>query len=222
MPHYSNATRRTFKPPYTKPVLETELLRKYIATARTITPEISKETENVFVNYYVRIRSQGAENKSTPITARQIEGLLRLAEAYAKIRLSDTTNEEDALNAVSMMEHCYKLIATDPETGLIDVQRIDQGITSSERNRVAKIQNIINTLIATHGKTLPIEDILERAAQKDINEEQASSAIEKLKRSGDLFEPKPGLYSEGVIYTSSIYITSHPKKDFSRMTMHPS
>ena len=66
----------------------------------------------------------GSNYKTIPISARQIEGVIRMSEAFAKIRLSEKVDKIYAVNAVELMDYCLKRIAMDTETGTVDIDRI--------------------------------------------------------------------------------------------------
>jgi hypothetical protein len=99
--------------------IEPELLRKYIAYARkNVNPKLTDEANMVLKEFYVSTRnSSGDEESPVPITARQLEAIIRLAEASAKIRLKDTVDKEDAQKAVRLQLACLKEVGVDPETG---------------------------------------------------------------------------------------------------------
>ena len=92
-----------------------------------------------------------------------------------------------------MLQFCLTEIGIDPETGKIDIDRITSGITSSQRNKFVMVKKIIDELENKIGKTIPIDDIMKEAEAKGI--EDVEDAIDKLKRSGDIFEPKRGFLS---------------------------
>ena len=54
------------------------------------------------------------------------------------------------------------------------------------------MREAINELEGKIGKTIPVEDIVKEAEEKGIKTDSVDEAIEKLKRSGDLFEPRRG------------------------------
>jgi replicative DNA helicase Mcm len=181
-----------------KSEIDTQLLRKYIFLAKKIKPVISEGASEKLLNHYLTIR--GRYNKeegkiAVPISARQLEGLIRLSEAYAKLRLSKEVSTEDAVRGINLMDKCLKKIATDPETGEQDIDKFTTGITTHQRGNIVKIKELISKLENDIGKNIPIEDLIEAASTEKISEEEVERAIEKLKRSGDIFEPRRGFVS---------------------------
>ena len=176
-------------------MIDTDLLRKFIAYVRKIKPELTDESEKELLDYYLEMRgSVSGENgiKSIPISARQLEGLVRMSEACAKIRLSDTIDIQDAKNSINLMDYCLKTIAMDGETGTVDIDRITTGVTSSKRNKISIIKKIISEFEGKIGKNIPIQDITNEAAKYKINSDDVESAIESLKKAGDLMESRRG------------------------------
>ena len=179
--------------------LDTDLLRKYIAFAKTIKPILTKEAITEIEEYYVKMRDSGSEEggvKSIPISARQLEGLIRLSEASAKIRLNDKISKDDAKKAIELVHYSLTQMGMDPKTGKIDLDRITSSISASERSVMANVKSIIAELEKSLGKTIPIQEILGMSKEKGLDEEKVLDSIEKLKRSGDIFEPKKGFISK--------------------------
>ncbi len=176
--------------------LDTDILRKYIAYCRrNANPILSDEAIQEIQDYYVSMRNSGQEDggiKAIPITARQLEALVRMAEASAKIRLDTEVRREDAKRSIDLLDHCLRQIGLDKETGKIDIDRISSGITASQRNRIVIVKEIIGELEKKMGKTIPIEEVVKEAEGKGLPQDQVDEVIEKLKRAGDIFEPKKG------------------------------
>lgn len=176
--------------------IETDLLKKFVAyTRRHTTPLLSDEAIEEIKDYYVTMRNSGQDDggvKSIPITARQLEALVRMAEANAKVRLAEKVSRADAKKAVDLLDYCLRQVGLDKETGKIDIDRISTGISAAQRNKIGIVKEIINTLEKTKGKTIAIEDIVKEAEAKGQASDVTEEVIEKLKRSGDIFEPKRG------------------------------
>jgi replicative DNA helicase Mcm len=183
-----------------EPEISTEMVRKYIAYARqNINPVLTDGAIEEIREYFLKMRSKGmgeGERKSIPISARQLEGLVRIAESVAKLRLSNKVTKKDAKQAVDLLHYSLSQVGIDPETGEIDIDRIATGITSSERNKIINIREIITELEGKFGRTIPMEEIIALASQKGMGEDKVEEAIEKLKKSGDIFEPRRGFISK--------------------------
>ena len=182
-----------------EPEINTALLRKYFAYARqNIKPKLTDESISHLEDYYIKMRSQavGQGSRAVPISARQLEGLVRLSEASAKLRLSPVIEKVDTEKAITLLDFCLRQIAFDEETGTIDIDRISSDISTSQRNKIILVKEIIGGLEHQLGKTIPIEDIIKKAEEKGLSESETEEVIQKLKRGGDVFEPRRGFISK--------------------------
>ncbi len=176
--------------------IETDLLRKFIAYARNnCHPVLTRGAEVVIENFYVGLRNKysgdNQESKSVPIGARQLEAIIRLAEASAKVRLSDKVLEEDAQRAVNVVTAYLMKLGMDPETGKLDIDRLESGISANQRNKIRIILDLIESMQKdSDDKTVLIDDVLAAAEEQGIKD--AMEIIQKMKREGELFEPKMG------------------------------
>ncbi|MEK6807395.1 MAG: minichromosome maintenance protein MCM [Nanoarchaeota archaeon] len=181
--------------------ISSELLRKYISYAKQrISPKMTLAAIEEIKNFYVTLRASAAkeenEIKSIPISARQLEALVRLSEASAKVRLSDKVTKRDAQRAVSLLKSSMKEVAYDTETGKFDIDRITTGITATQRNQISTVRKIIDSLHERVGKNIPMQDILTEAESEGIERGKTEEILDNLKKKGDIFEPKPGLISK--------------------------
>jgi replicative DNA helicase Mcm len=174
--------------------LSTEFLKKYIAYARQhINPVLTDAALEEIKEYYVKMRSTGEGEEgivAIPISARQLEALIRLSEASARARLSDKVSKADARRAIDLVHYCLSLIGVDPETGKLDIDRITTGISVSQRSAIAVIREIIHELEQQIGKQIPIDDIVLKAKDKGIDSEKVEEVLDKMKKSGDIFNPQ--------------------------------
>ncbi len=183
-----------------EPEVSTDFLRKYIAYSRQkVTPKITDSALNEIKEFYLRMRASGGTEeciKAIPISARQLEALVRLTEASARLRLSEKATTEDAKRAIDLVEYCLMQVGLDKETGKIDIDRIATGISASQRSHIIIIKEIISDLEGKVGKTIPIDDIIEESKNKGISEEKVEEVLERLKRVGEVFEPRRGFLSK--------------------------
>jgi len=185
-----------------EPEIPSDFLKKYLAYVRqNIFPKLTSGAVEEIKEFYVSLRNTVTTGdpetlKPIPISARQLEALVRLAEASARIRLSKKVLRSDARKAISILRHCLMQVGFDPETGQIDIDRISTGISTSTRNKIFVIRDIINEIETRGKKTIPIEDVVAEAVEKNIPEPQIEEIIEKLKREGEIYEPRRGFISK--------------------------
>lgn len=175
-----------------------DFLRKYMSYIKQrIKPTLTKQAINEIRNFYVSLRNSSSNSddqkvKPIPISARQLEGLIRLTEASARLRLATKATKEDAERAIGLVTHCLNQVGIDPETGQLDMDRISGTSTASARNKIVIVKEILNKLEEAGLKTIPIEEIFAQAAQKGLPEDKTEQVIDQLKKSGEIFEPKKG------------------------------
>ncbi len=178
-----------------KPPVDKEFLRKYIAYARRyIRPVLTDEAKQKIKEYYVDLRKQGKESGSVPITPRYLEGLVRLAEASAKMRLSERVEARDADVAIGLMNFVMDQIMTDKETGLRDVRMIEAGRSLKQLQKHEIVFDIIQQLCRQYD-TAEKEQIL-KIAQEEYNmgEHEVERTLEELKKNSQIYEVEGGRY----------------------------
>lgn len=84
-----------------------------------------------------------ASDRRITATTRQLESMIRLSEAHAKMRLSPTVEESDVSEAVRLIKSAIKASATDARTGLIDMGLLSEGGGASERRRKEQLKRSI-------------------------------------------------------------------------------
>ncbi len=177
----------------------TRTIKTFIAYARQqIAPVLTEDALKEIRDYYVKMRGMGkveGEVVSIPITARQLEALVRLSEASAKTRLSKKVLKSDAMRAIELLDYCLKLVGMDKETGTLDIDRISIGMGASQRNKIQVVRIIIEQLEESTGKEISMKDVIERCREKNISSDEVEEIIEKLKRLGDIYEPTRGRIS---------------------------
>jgi replicative DNA helicase Mcm len=85
---------------------------------------------------------------------------------------------------------CLSQIGVDPETGKLDIDRLTTGITASQRSSISVVKEIIHELEQQIGKQIPVDDILMKAKEKGLDQEKVEEVLDKLKKSGDIFNPQ--------------------------------
>jgi replicative DNA helicase Mcm len=177
----------------TIPKLSPKFIRKYIAYAKDrCKPELTEESEKILKNFYIKTRKKAeSATQAIPITLRQFEALMRIAEASAKMQLSPMVRKEDAQRAIKLMRFSLRQLGFDPETGQIDVDRAEGATSSSERGKIRIVMDIINDISGVK-KEIHLEEIRSAARKEGLSDSDIDEIMEKLKREGMLFEPSPG------------------------------
>lgn len=176
--------------------IKSDLLRKYFMYIRSKSnPPLTDAAINKIKDYYVEMRNSGGEDengiKSIPITARQLEALVRLSEAHAKLRLAKSVTKSDAEVAIELLNYSLNQIAKDHQTGLLDIDRMSSKITATQRSKISIIKELIS-MLEKDSKQISVETLLIEAEKKGVDKNAAEEAITKLSRMGDIFEPKRG------------------------------
>ncbi len=176
-----------------EPLIPAELLRKYVSYAKVIRPALTQEALKRLNDFYLAMRSASeAEGSPVAITARQLESLVRTAEARARAALRKEVSAEDAEAAVAIMKRSLEEVGIDLSSYKIDIDIIMTGKSKSMRDR---LQTILSTLIEMERDT----GLVEKAALLDelemkykIPRGEAERLIGQLLREGTVYEPREG------------------------------
>ncbi len=164
-------------------VINDELLKKYVAYAKSFSPILTDEAKETIANEYAKIRTKKADQK-IPINARNLEGIVRLAEAHAKLRLSNTVNRKDVMVAFELLNEFLGTIGFDIDT---------LTVPSDLRNDANKLLEIINSYGYLEYRKL--QELAEIEGIKSIDE-----AIKLLIDSGEVVERGNGIArKEGIM-----------------------
>ena len=172
--------------------LPPELLRKYISYAKRIEPVLSDDAIKELREFYLRMRSiSGSAESPVAITPRQLEALIRLAEARARSFLRDKVTVEDARAIIRLVTVSLQDVGIDTSTGKIDIDVIMTGIPKSLRDTM---QIVISTVAEMEKETGFVEEVplYEALKEKGVEEGRARAAVSQLLRQGVLYAPKPG------------------------------
>ncbi|KAK6544129.1 DNA replication licensing factor, mcm4 component [Orbilia ellipsospora] len=177
-----------------KEILPIEFLTSYVSYARqNIHPRITEEASEELVRAYVAMRKLGedvrAAERRITATTRQLESMIRLSEAHAKMRLSSEVELSDVVEAVRLIRSAIKESATDPLTGRIDMDLIS-GVGVSERRRRGDLKTAIVTTLdemTRTGGAVRLLDVFTRIG------EQSGAPMQQ----GEFLEAVASLESEG-------------------------
>lgn len=178
-----------------EPAIDADTLKKFVAYARKYYhPKLTKEAGDIIKDFFLSLREKvTSEDSPIPITLRQYEALIRLAQASAKVQLRTEVNKEDAIRAVNLMKASLRQFGFDIETGKIDIDMVEGHVTASQRGKIRIMLDLIEDLEKTYGKKIPREEIIARAGVQGLREKDADDIIKKMLNEGVIFSPAPGV-----------------------------
>ena len=172
-----------------------EIFRKYVAYAKQrVTPILSEEAIEEIETFYIELRNSPVSSESSlrpiPISARQLEALIRMSEASAKLRLDNSVTREDAKRAIEIIKYYLMQVGYDYETKTFDIDKIS-GMTTSKRNKVFIVRDVITQLENRLGKLIPIEEI-EKELEGKLGKDEIGDAMVELIKNSIIYEPRSG------------------------------
>ncbi len=189
----SQVLQNHIDPEETDAEIPQETLRKYVAYAKkNYRPDLTEDAADQIQEFYVSMRQKGGgeAGDSVPVTARQLEALVRVAEASARAELKEEVEVEDAQRAIDILTYCLEQVGVDPETGEFDADIIETGTSSSQRNRAQTIKHILKQMAGESSAEL--EEVLDEAEEEGLDRDKTEQRIKQLMRDGEVFEPEPG------------------------------
>ena len=170
-----------------KAPLDKDLLRKYIIYAKKIEPQWTTAALDIVKDFYIKLRSSSGED-TIPITTRQLMSIIRIAEASAKIRLSPVVTEDDVNLAKELLLYSLKEVGINPENNRLDIDIIMSGISSTQRQKLSKVLDIIKDLQKDFPDGIPLNEILNESKKYNLEEEKVKETIDKLLKEGYIYE----------------------------------
>ncbi len=178
-----------------KPEIPAELLKKYISYARRyIKPKLTDEAIKLLRDFFVEMRKVDSAKSPVAITPRQLEALIRLAEAHAKMALREYVTVEDAEEAIRLMKAFLESVGIDVESGRIDIDVIMTGKPRSQQEKLSLIVDIIERIEQEEG-CAQLKAIIDQAKEYNIDKNFVEKAIKLLRKEGTIYEPKPACYA---------------------------
>ena len=175
-------------------LIDSETLTKYVSYAKRVDPILTKEAETKILDYYLKMRNVDADDMIT-VTPRQLEGLIRLATARARLLLKSQVEEEDAQRAIDLLQNMFEDAGIDVNTGKVDLGVL-QGKPRSEVSKMQSFMEILKTLEGEPKKPVEEKQLIEELVKTEkFNEEEARNIVRKMVRDAAIYESKPGHYN---------------------------
>ena len=172
--------------------LPAELVKDYVAYAREYCkPKMTAKAAQILRNYFLEQRRSTCNQ--VPITTRQLEALIRLAQARAKACLREFVLPEDSIDVVDLMSTSVRQVHTD-ESGMLDKTRGGAGGRSKR-----KVKRIFLDKLRSYSKNIgkremEMVNLREVATLADCPLADFEAMLDELRLSGDLIKTPRNTY----------------------------
>lgn len=175
--------------------IPTPLLRKYIGYARKyVHPKLGPDAAKVLQSFYLDLRKRHHVKDSTPITTRQLESLIRLTEARARLELREVATPQDAEEVVEIMKYSMLDVFTD-QFGLLDFQRSQHGSGMSGRSQPKKFVAALQKMAEqTYNSIFTVQQMRQIAKDIGLQVMDFEGFINSLNNQGFLLKKGPKVF----------------------------
>jgi replicative DNA helicase Mcm len=178
-----------------KPAIEIDLFSKYLSFSKQGEPALTPEAIDLVRSYYMDMRKVESEGMIT-VTPRQLEGLVRLATARARLLLKDRVEEEDAQRAIYLVDQMMRTAGVDVNTGKTDMGVLygkPQSVVSKEK----QFMEVFRGLSGTENNDVEDKVLVDELVKTSkFSDEEAKKYIQKFNREGQIFERRPGFWAK--------------------------
>jgi replicative DNA helicase Mcm len=178
-----------------RPAIYIDLFSKYLAFSKQIEPKLTTEAIDIIRNYYMKMRNVDSEGMIT-VTPRQLEGLVRLSTARARLLLKDKVEAEDAERAIYLVQRMLETAGVDVNTGKVDLGVL-HGKPHSEVSKLKMFMEIFNALSGQDKNDVEEKNFINELVKSDkFTDDEAKSFIKKAMQNGQIYERKSGFYAK--------------------------
>lgn len=178
-----------------RPAIDIDLFSKYLAFSKQIEPKLTTEAIDIIRNYYMKMRNVDSEGMIT-VTPRQLEGLIRLSTARARLLLKDKVEADDAERALYLVQRMLETAGVDVNTGRVDLGVL-HGKPHSEISKLKVFMEIFNGLSGQDKNDVEERNFINELAKTEkFTEEEARTFIKKAMQNGQIYERRPGFYAK--------------------------
>jgi len=182
----------------TTSLVDVDILTKYMAYAKRIDPVLTKEAESKIMEFYLKMRSIEGEDKEKmiTITPRQLEGLIRLSTARARLLLKNQVEGDDADRAIFLFNEMLNNSGVDVNTGKVDIGVL-QGRPRSEVSKLSTFMDTLKSLEGEPKNPVPEQEFVDELvkSEKFKDEDEARRYIRKFINEAAIYESTPGHYN---------------------------
>ena len=182
----------------TTSLIDIDILTKYLSYAKRLDPALTKGAESKIMEFYLKMRSIEGEDKEKmiTITPRQLEGLIRLATARARLLLKNQVEEDDADRAIMLFNEMLENSGVDVNTGKVDIGVL-QGRPRSEESQLSTFMDTIRLLEGDDKSSVPEQELIDELikSEKFKDEDRVRRFIRKMINEAAIYESTPGHYN---------------------------
>ena len=179
----------------TASLIDVDILTKYLAYAKRIDPVLTKEAESKIMEFYLKMRSIEGEDKEKmiTITPRQLEGLIRLSTARARLLLKNQVDVDDAERAIFLFNQMLENSGIDVNTGKVDIGVL-QGRPRSEVSKLSTFMETMRSLEGDDKSPVLEQDLIDELIKSDKfkDEDEVRRFVRKMNQEASIYESKPG------------------------------
>ncbi|ESL10573.1 minichromosome maintenance (MCM) complex subunit [Trypanosoma rangeli SC58] len=154
------------------PYMPPRVLSQYIALAReTVHPRLTEASHKQLAASYVEMRRARGSSRTVSATLRQLESMIRLAEARCKMRFGAEVTVEDVKEAKWLISAALKEAATDPQTGLINLDMFSAPDPTRQtvEGSMLRLEHIIDGRYLAAGRTSATVNELRQALNESLS-----------------------------------------------------
>ena len=174
-----------------EPAIPPELLRKYVYVAkRAQFPLMTEEAMSALKSYYLEVRKIGerSEARAIPITARQLEAFVRVAEASARTRMSQTVSKDDAERAIKIVkEYLSRVIGQGGDELSWDSDSL-YSVPASQQKRILALRRLMKELIKEDSSGFTKSELKDKAKDAGLTDDQIETIWEQMRKDGDFYQ----------------------------------
>lgn len=171
-----------------------DFIKKYIAYAKTINPQMPVNIQKYIADKYMKLKEKKREmneagKDAIPISGRNVDALRRVIEAIARSRLHEEITKDDAEIGYRKMIYSIEQVGIDPESGDV-VEEFAGGKFIKKKDLLARLLHIITEHTKGTGETIKGDEIYAIMEHEGITDQlKVDETLEHLKKNGDIFEP---------------------------------
>ena len=171
------------------PEISIDMMRKWINEAKKIKVKITPECRKALNDYFLQIRlsQKGDPDAAIPVVWRTLDGMMRLLICETRLRHGRITEMRDVERVKALVQESFKVMI-DPETGKLDADILNVGMGKSQRDRVKVLKEIVRELQNELKTPVPLKDIIEKAVEAGMKDDDVGDLMKRIKFEGDIIE----------------------------------